>query len=78
MNQGLLVDLGLVAATLALLWLGTLLHIRLERRESLTAAERHVSNLAGASQQILARTIEANLDRIAAQSAAARAMKFTQ
>ncbi|MGY4802883.1 putative bifunctional diguanylate cyclase/phosphodiesterase [Teichococcus aerofrigidensis] len=59
MNQGLLVDLGLVAATLALLWLGTLLHIRLERRESLTAAERHVSNLAGASQQILARTIEA-------------------
>jgi len=60
----LLLDLGLIAAILAVLWTSLGLHLFQEHRRTLEQATRNVSNLAGAADQVLARTIEAIDQRI--------------
>ncbi len=60
----LLLDLGLIATILAVLWTSLGLHLFQEDRRTLEQATRNVTNLAGAADQVLARTIEAIDQRI--------------
>src|SRR3954447_18206108 len=57
--RALLFDMGLIAAILALLWISLGVHLLQEKRGIVQEAERTSSNLAGAAEQVLARTIEA-------------------
>lgn len=52
-------DLGLILAILLLFWGGIALHLQREYQRSLDNATRNAGNLAGAAQQIIARTVEA-------------------
>ncbi|WP_145134661.1 EAL domain-containing protein [Roseomonas gilardii] len=52
-------DLGLILAILVLFWGGIALHLQREHQRTLDDAVRNVGNLAGAAQQIIARTVEA-------------------
>ncbi|UPG72168.1 EAL domain-containing protein [Roseomonas gilardii subsp. gilardii] len=52
-------DLGLILAILLLFWGGIALHLQREYQRSLDDAARNTGNLAGAAQQIMARTVEA-------------------
>ena len=52
-------DLGLILAILVLFWGGIALHLQREHQRTLDDATRNAGNLAGAAQQIIARTVEA-------------------
>lgn len=52
-------DLGLILAILVLFWGGIALHLQREYQRTLDDATRNAGNLAGAAQQIIARTVEA-------------------
>lgn len=60
----LLLDLGLIATILAVLWTSLGLHLLQEHRRTMEQATRNASNLAGAADQVLARTIEVIDQRI--------------
>lgn len=52
-------DLGLILVILVLFWGGIALHLQREHQRTLDDAARNAGNLAGAAQQIIARTVEA-------------------